>query len=273
MLQYENQNSGIWTFVRISGLLYHTTVRVVRKTNRNALTGLIQNILQSAVMIAVFYLMFAFFGLRSSAVRGDFLIYLMTGIFLFLTHTKTMGAVVGSEGPASAIMKHAPMTTFISILSSAFAALYLQILSLGVILFVFDVAIRPVVIEDPAGVFLAFIMAWFSGIAIGLIFLSAKPFAPNIASVGVMIYSRANMIFSGKMFVANQLPAYMLPYFTWNPLFHTIDQARGAAFINYTPHVTSMMYPVYFSVALLVIGMMAEFFARQNASASGQGMK
>ncbi len=268
MLQYETRSSGIYAVLRITDLLYHSIVRVVRKSSSNALVGLINNILQSVLMIAVFYVMFSVFGVRGNSVRGDFLLFLMTGIFLFLTHTKTMGAVIGSEGPASEIMKHSPMTTFVSITASALAALYLQLLSMAVILFVVHVALRPIVIDNPAGVFLSFFLAWFSGVAIGLIFLSIKPFAPNFTKTGSMIYSRANMIASGKMFVANQLPAYILPYFSWNPLFHTIDQARGAAFINYSPHVTSIMYPVYFSMALLVIGMMAEFFTRQRASAS-----
>jgi len=268
MLQYEKRKSGIWTFIRFFDLLYHSIVRVVRKSSSNALMGLFSNIMQSVVMIVVFYVMFSVFGMRGSAVRGDFLIFLMTGIFLFLTHTKTMAAVVSSEGPASPIMKHAPMTTFLSISSAALAALYLQLLSLAVILFVTHVAIRPVVIENPQGVFLSFILAWFSGVAIGLIFLSIKPFAPGFTSIGTTVYSRANMIASGKMFVANTLPSYILPYFAWNPLFHTIDQARGAAFINYTPHVTSIMYPIYFSLVLLVIGMMGEFYSRQYASAS-----
>jgi ABC-type polysaccharide/polyol phosphate export permease len=268
MLQYERQPGGFFAAIRFFDLLYHSTVRVVRKSSSNALMGLFSNIMQSVVMIVVFFLMFSVFGLRGSAVRGDFLIFLMTGIFLFLTHTKAMGAVVGSEGPASPIMKHAPMTTFLAIASSALAALYLQLLSMAVILFVTHVAIRPVVIDNPAGVLLSFFLAWFSGVVIGLIFLAVKPFSPSFTKIGTTVYSRANMIASGKMFVANQLPAYILPYFTWNPLFHTIDQARGAAFINYTPHVTSIMYPVYFSMALLVLGMMGEFFTRQYASAS-----
>jgi len=230
--------------------------------------GLISNIMQSVVMIAVFFIMFSVFGMRGSALRGDFLLFLMTGIFLFLTHTKTMSAVVSSEGPASPIMKHAPMTTFLSITSSALAALYLQLLSAFVILFVVHVAIKPIVIDNPSGVFLSFFLAWFSGMTIGLIFLSIKPFAPGFTSIGTTVYSRANMIASGKMFVAKSLPAYILPYFSWNPLFHTIDQARGAAFINYTATVTSISYPMYFSLAVLVIGMMGEFYSRQYASAS-----
>lgn len=273
MLQYQGGHSGFWALFRFFDLLYHSIVRFVRKSSSNALMGLISNILQTVLMIVVFYVMFSVFGIRGSALRGDFLIFLMTGIFLFLTHTKTMGAVVSSEGPTSPIMKHAPMTTFLSISSAALATLYLQILSALVILFVTHVAIRPVVIEDPGGVFLSFVLAWFSGLTIGLIFLAIKPFAPNVTKIGTTVYARANMIASGKMFVANNMPSYLLPYFAWNPLFHTIDQARGAAFINYFPRVTSITYPIYFSLGVLVIGMMAEFMTRQYASASWNGRR
>lgn len=273
MFQYKERQSGIFAAVRFFSLLYHTTVRKVRKTSSNPLMGLVSNILQTVLYIMVFYVLFTVLGRRASAIRGDFLMFLMTGIFLFLTHTKTMAAVVSSEGPASPIMQHAPMTTFLSIMSSALAVLYLQFLSMLVILFITNVAIAPVVIEDPGGVFLAFLLAWFSGLAIGLIFLAMKPFSPSFASVGVMVYSRANVIASGKMFAANNLPSAILPYFAWNPLFHTIDQARGAAFINYTPHVTSMLYPIYFSAAVLVLGMMGEFVARQYASASWESKR
>jgi len=268
MLQYETRNTGIWALFRFGELLFHTTVRVVRKSSSNALWGLLQAILQSAVFLAVFFLMFELFGMRGNTIRGDFLLYLMSGIFLFLTHVKTVGAVVGSEGPTSPMMKHAPMTTFLSITSSALATLYLQILSAAVILFVVHVVFRPIEVFNWGGVFLAFFLAWFSGMAIGLIFLAVKPFSPGFTQIGSMIYTRANMIASGKMFVANTLPGYLLPYFTWNPLFHTIDQARGAAFINYSPHYTSITYPIYFSLGVLVVGLMGEFFSRQYASAS-----
>ena len=268
MLQYQDNSRLIWPMVRFAGLIYHSTVRAIRKSSANPLTGLLTAVLQSVMLIIVFYIMLNLFGLRRNAVRGDYLIYLMTGIFLFLTHTKTMAKVVGSEGPASPIMKHAPMTPFVAVTAAALSVLYIQPLSAGVILFVTHVAIRPVEIDNWPGVFFSYFMAWLSGIAVGLIFLSIKTYAPGVAAIGATIWSRANMVASGKMFVANQLPAYLLPYFTWNPLFHTIDQARGAAFINYNPHVTSALYPLWFSLAVMVIGMMAEFFTRQFASIS-----
>ncbi|NNK17408.1 MAG: ABC transporter permease, partial [Sulfitobacter sp.] len=124
----------------IAELVYHSVVRSVRKQHNNAFVAIAMNIMQTVLFLAAFYLMFSILGMRGAAVRGDFLIYLMTGIFLYLTHIKAMGAVMGSEGPASPMMQHAPMNTIIAILSSALGALYIQVLSLVIVLFAYHVA-------------------------------------------------------------------------------------------------------------------------------------
>ena len=74
------------------------------------------------------------------------------------------------------------------------------------------------------------------------------------------------MIASGKIFVANTLPNFMISMFSWNPLLHIIDQARAFTFINYSPHKTSFWYPIIFGVALIVIGLMGEFYTRKHVS-------
>ena len=249
-------------------LVYHSIVREVRKTHRNAFVGLLMNMTQTIVFVGAFYLMFALLGMRGNAIRGDFLLYIMSGIFLFMTHTKAMAAVVKSEGPASPMMQHAPMTTFISITASALSSLYLQLLSLLTVLFIYHVLVTPVVIDNPVGAMGMLLASWFSGCAVGMVFLALKPWAPDIVTVATNIYARVNMIASGKMFVANSLPSSMLVLFDWNPLFHTIDQARGHIFLHYNPHFSSGWYPIYVGLALLMIGMMGEFYARKHASLS-----
>ena len=249
-------------------LIYHATVRQVRQTHRNALIGLLMNMLQTIVFVIAFYIMFTVLGLRGNAVRGDFMLYIMSGIFLFLTHTKAMGATLNSEGPASAMMKHAPMNTLISISASALSTLYTQVLSLVTVLFLYHVIFGPITIDKPAKAMGMFLLAWGSGVAVGILLLSAKPWAPGLIGVIGQIYSRANMIASGKMFLANTMPGYMLAWFDWNPLFHAIDQARGFTFINYNPHFSSISYPLTVSAVLIVIGMMGDFYTRRHASAS-----
>lgn len=268
MLQGRASQTGIGSAGNILEVIYHSTVRNVRKTHGNALYGLAMNIVQTLIMVLVFYVMLTMFGARATAIRGDFLLYLMSGVFLYMTHVKGLGSVTGSEGPASPMMQHSPMSTAISITSSALAGLYLQVLSAAVILGGYHVIFRPVEIADPIGAIAMFLLAWFSGVSIGLCILAAKPWAPDFFGLVATIFQRANMIASGKMFVANTLPGYMLVWFMWNPLFHCIDQARGFIFVNYNPHYTSIAYPVYFSIVFLVVGLMGEFFTRKHASAS-----
>ena len=199
--------------LNIAELIYHSVVRSVRKTHNNAFLAIAMNMLQTVVFVLAFYVMFSLLGLRGAAIRGDFLIYIMSGVFLFMTHTKTLSAVVGSEGPASPMMQHAPMNTVISITSAALGALYIQVLSLCLILFVYHVAFTPFEIDDPIGAFAMLLVAWFTGGALGLVLLALKPWFPTFVSIFTTVYQRANMIASGKMFVANTLPSYMLAMF------------------------------------------------------------
>ncbi|SIO48979.1 ABC-type polysaccharide/polyol phosphate export permease [Rhodovulum sp. ES.010] len=269
MFQPSRPRSTTMGLVRLLGLIYHGSVRHVRRSHRNAVVGLIMNIMQTVIFILAFYLMFTLVpGMRGSAVRGDFLLYLMSGIFLFLTFNKTMSAVIGSEGPASPMMQHAPMNTIVAIGSAAIGALYVQLLSMFVVLFVYHVAFTPITIYNPVGAIGMVLLSWFSGFSIGLVLLAMKPWAPGAVGLVSMIYQRLNMIASGKMFLANTLPGYMLTLFDWNPLFHCIDQARGYTFINYSPQFTAVSYPIYVSVALIMIGLMGEFYTRKFASAS-----
>ncbi len=268
MFQQRTQRSTLGSALNILELIYHATVRSVRKTHGNALIGLGMSIVQTLILVAVFYIMFSILGLRGSTIRGDFLLYIMSGIFLFLTHNKAVGSVTGSEGPASPMMNHAPMNTTIAIASSAIGSLYIQTLALIVVLFVYHVGWGPIEIIDPISAYGMVLLAWFSGCAVGLVLLALKPWFPAVVGILQQIYTRANMITSGKMFLANATPGYIIAMFDWNPLFHCIDQARGFVFINYNPHFSSISYPLLLSLTLIMLGLMGEFYTRKQASLS-----
>lgn len=249
-------------------LIYHYTVQTIRAGHRTGSLGVLINIFQIVVLVLLFALLMSLFGGRRAAVRGDFLLYIMTGVFLFKTHIQATGAVFGAAASTSGLMQHMPMNTIVAIVASSLSTLYIQIMSILVILFVYHAAFTPITIDHPIGALAAFLLAWFSGCAVGMVFRAARPWAEKPVSMAKTVYQRANMLASGKMFLANSLPAMILPYFLWNPLFHTIDQARGYVFLNYTPHYTSLTYPFYFSLALLTIGLLGEYFTGKNASVS-----
>ncbi len=269
MFQYRTDKSTFSRFTTISEVVFHSVVRSVRSTHNNAVIAILQNLVQSVMFVAIFYFMMTILpGGRSNAVRGDFLLFMMTGVFMFMMHTKTMGAVLGADGPASPMMQHAPMNSTIAIISAALGELYLQVISMLVILFIYHTAFKPITIEEPVQAFGMFLLAWASGGAIGLLLYVIKPWMPGAVKIISMVYMRSNMIFSGKMVLAGTLPGYVLPFFTWNPLFHTIDQARGHVFINYNASVTNWHYTAWLAIIFFVLGLMGEFYTRRMASLS-----
>lgn len=249
-------------------LIFHAAVRSVRKSHGNAIIGLLVNIAQSLIMLAVMLFMFNLLGIRRAGLRGDYFLYMMSGIFMFLTYNKGMRAVMSSDGPTSAMMKHAPMNTIVAICASALGALYLQVLSAAVILFAYHALWTPITIDQPVGMMGMFLLAWFTGCAIGMMVKAATPWQPEAVGIISMIYLRMNMIASGKMFVVNSMPPRLRGYFDWNPLFHIIDQGRGFIFLNYSPRFTSIGYALAIALVCVLIGLMGEFYTRKHASLS-----
>ncbi|GAA6200755.1 ABC transporter permease [Aquicoccus sp. SU-CL01552] len=268
MFQLRTQRSKLSGAVTILELIFHSVVRNVRASHNNAFIAIGKNMLQVVVFVLAFYVMFSVLGLRKSAVRGDFLLYVMSGIFLYMCHTKAVGALVQSEGPNHPMMQHAPLNTAITITAAAVGSLYIQVLTMVVILFMYHVVITPITIYQPIQAFGMLLLSWFTGCAVGMVLLAVRPWFPTAVSVISTIYRRANMIASGKMFLANTLPGFMLPIFVWNPLFHTIDQARGFVFINYNPMNSNWHYALWLGIVLVMIGLMGEFYTRRHASLS-----
>ena len=249
-------------------LIYHNTVRSVRKGHRDALFAILNSMIQTAIMVAVFYLLYDILGMRRNAIRGDYMLYIMSGISVFMVHVKAMAAVATAEGPTSPMMQHLPMNTTIAIWSAAFSALYVQIISLGAIIALYNYLWSPITIADPVGALGTLGLAWFSGVAVGSVVLAIKPWSSGASGILQQLYSRINMFASGKMFVANQMPARLVAMFSWNPLYHIIDQGRGFIFINYTPLKSNLEYPITMSCLLLAIGLIGEGYARRHVSLS-----
>jgi ABC-type polysaccharide/polyol phosphate export permease len=249
-------------------LVFHGAVHNVRLSHTSAVMSLVINLFQSALMIGGFYVMFTFAGARGNAIRGDYILFLMSGIFMFMVHVKTISAVMKADGPTSAMMKHAPMNTLIAIGAAALGSLYIQIFSVAIILYLYHALISPIYFDQPVGTMAMLLLAWGSGISIGLMIRAASPWQPRFFATVAQIYMRLNMIASGKMFVANAMPTLVLSFFDWNPLFHIIDQGRGYIFLNYAPRYTNLEYPIYVMLACVTLGLIGEYLTGKHASVS-----
>ena len=266
-VQRRNRNLVQAAFTTLA-LIYHQTVQNLRKTHRNAVVGLLLTILQSSIFMMAFLLIYLIMGVRNSPIRGDFMLYLMSGIFMFMVHVQASGAVSGSHSVSNGLIKHEPLSPAILIAAAALAVLYRQTVSCIAILWLYHVVIAPVHFDFWPGCLAMYLLSWFSGGCIGLVFLGIRPWSPRASKLITTIFQRVNMFASGKMFVANVLPNMLLPWFIWNPLFHIIDQQRGFLFINYTPLKTDPMYALWFSLAAMMIGLLINFTTRKYESLS-----
>jgi ABC-type polysaccharide/polyol phosphate export permease len=250
------------------GLIYHQTVYNLRNDHRNAVVGLLLTILQSAIFMMAFLLIYLVMGVRNSPIRGDFMLYLMSGIFMFMVHVQASGAVAGSHSVTGGLVKHEPLNPAILIASAALAVLYRQTISCIAILWLYHVLMTPIRFDFWPGSLGMYLLAWFSGGCIGLVFLGIRPWSPRASKLFTTAYQRINMFASGKMFVGNVVPNALLPWFIWNPLFHIIDQQRGYIFINYTPLKSDPLYALWFSLAAMMVGLLINFTTRKYESLS-----
>ena len=266
MFRVEQKRTGFTAAASLLTVTYHLTVRKIRGRHSSPGAAIMATMFQMLVMLGFFYLMTGLFGVRRIGIHGDFVLYLLTGIFTFLAFNRGLGAVCGAEGPNSMMMAHAPMNTTVAIASSALSALYLQLVSIALLGFAYHVVAGPVEIQDPVGFLGMILFSWASGCSIGLVFLALQPWAPRLSNLLRTVFLRANMLFSGKMFIANAMPYGLYKMFAWNPLFHIVDQARGYVFINYEPRTTTLAVPFWITVAAVVIGLIGEFYARKHRS-------
>ena len=263
-----NNTSLLYEVFRFFDLLYHTTVRNIRKESANPIIAVVNQILTALVLVVVFLFFIRILGMRSLAIRGNEVQFIMAGIFLFLVHNGALGAGGSIGSQRNALNLHTHVTHFMSLFAAGFAQLYISILAATICLGLSHIILEPVEFHRFSGFAFAFFMAWISGLSIGYFFNAIMPFAPRIVALIQTFYSRGNMIFSGKMTLANSLPAMMLPYFLWNPLFHIIDYSRGESFINYTPRVTNINYPIYLTIIVFILAMMLQKNADKKVSAS-----
>lgn len=104
------------------------------------------------------------------------MLYLLSGILMFMVHVPTTGAVAGSHSLSGGLIKNEPLNPAILI---AAAALYRQTISGIAMLWLYHVLVAPIHVENWPGCLGMYLLAWFSGACIGLVFLGIRPWSPR----------------------------------------------------------------------------------------------
>lgn len=263
MRHEEPRQSFLISLQAFLSLVYAMTVRELRIVQRNAALGIVLAIATPLATCLVFYLMMELFKARSAPVRGDDLTFLLTGFLIFFLHINTAGQV--SQAVVPSMMPHQRATPFLFICVKASAAGYNNVLAIVAIL-VGNYLLRGIwEMQQPLWVIVTVLIAWLYGIGLGMVFLALQRYFSWARALRTF-YVRVMFFTSGKFFLGNNAP--YREFYDWNPLFHIIDQMRSATFTNYTAHTTSLIYPLAFCFATLVLGFLGESYVRRHYSVS-----
>ena len=246
-------------------LVYALVVRDLRTEHRNAALGILLSVAQPVVMGLVFFGFMMLMGGGAGPVRGDALTYVVSGFIIFFCHIRTVSAVAGSL--RQDMLNHQRLTPFLMICVKAIGSLYKNVFAL-LIMLAANYLLRDVyAMQDGLLFILVIFWCWLGGIAVGAIFLALNRYV-SWGSVLSTTYIRIMFFTSGKFFIASKIGGAIRPYFDWNPLFHLLDQGRGAIFLNYSARTTSMDYAITVILLLLVVGFLTENYVRRNYNAS-----
>ena len=145
--------------------------------------------MQTIISILTFHSIFQPIGRRTSSIKGDYMLYIISGIAMHITHNSAVMVVAGAEGPTSTILQLAPMNTLISTCPSALRALYTQVITLSKILSIQHPAINPVCIDYLIATFGIFLVSWFTVVAVSMILLAMTPQHPSFVGALKMVFA------------------------------------------------------------------------------------
>jgi ABC-type polysaccharide/polyol phosphate export permease len=250
---------------RFLALVHATTVNAIGRQATGSF-GLLEAFAMPVALCSGFLLAYHFIGMFRPPVRGDIVVFLLTGIYLFQLASRTRGAAVLTGG--GPLMHHQPVQPVMLAWAGALSSLYIVVVSMGLIFGAAVLVQGGIAAHDPAGLIAPILLAWLFGVGSGMLMSGIARYAGGAQLMGIM-WQRAMFLTSGIFFLADTVPGWMRPWFDWNPLFHLIDRMRDAAFVNYAGGDTSLGYPAAVIAAMLLAGHVLERRVRADFSISG----
>lgn len=99
-----------------------------------------------------------------------------------------------------------------------------------------------------------YLLTWLTGIGLGLIFGVAAAYSTDVEKI-VPFIQRPLLFVSAVLFPLSSMPESARQILTFNPLVHTIEQARHALFPFYSASETNLFYPGVVALVCLAAGL------------------
>lgn len=109
--------------------------------------------------------------------------------------------------------------------------------------------------DDPLKLIMVIILLIAFSFGLGLIFAVFGALNPELAKL-LPVLNRPLLFISCVMYPFAAVPDRLKGWLIWNPLLHAIEEFRGAMFLDYPNHDTSLLYLLQCSIVLMSFGLL-----------------
>ena len=242
---------------------FHYAVAQVRKKAGSTSLGFVKLILTTMAMFVFMMGLMMLIRMGGSfgvSIRGEFLLYVLSGVAMFMTHNKIFGAVADLYKP-DAMLPVLSISRGIMIMGAILENLYMTFVVNFLFYIVICIIYGEIIMDNPFGFAYCYFVLVLWSVSLGLIFQAITPLAPSVFRILANFYKRIGIVTSGKMVPGNLLGAMgkFGGIFLWNPLFHIIDQGRGFIFDQYNPFISTLEYPIKASIIAFTFAIIFNF--------------
>ncbi len=211
-------------------------------------------------------LIFAMMGLRGRLSVSTYpqVLFLLTGWPMWIAFRAVFDRAANTGSRNSPLMMFPQITQ----LDLIFAAIILEAAT-NLVVFLLVVALAMVVFkppfpDDPVGVLLCYGGCVWLGAGVGMGFCAVERIFPIINNF-MRPLIRVGMWISGTAFMAGSMPGWLLPYLSWNPIFHCVEGARELWYGVYQSPIFDPGYIIAVGFCVTTAGLVLERVSRRFA--------
>lgn len=176
-----------------------------------------------------------------------FIVYGIVCLQFFITTLQSTASSLKRYKPLFAFRQVMPISSFIAVALFEFIIKIVVIVTLVILMWLLGIETK---ISDPLSIIVNFTMIWLMAIGLGILFAISTAYLPEIDKFRLMA-QRPMLFISAVFFSLQDIPEEFWGYLNWNPLLHTIELSRQAAYPSFGAVGVSQSY-VYMCTLTIV---------------------
>ena len=243
-------------------VVHALTIRETRTRFGAHQLGYLWALVEPALMILTFYVLFAFAG-RPAPTGMTLFSFVATGICPYLVFSSTVTRVSNSISGNKPLLYYPQVHPLDVVIGRVFLEFTTYVGVFLVLLGIEILVLQEFHIADPLLVVMGFALASLLGTGLGLVFLGLSQLS-KAAERAQGPLMRPFFWVSGIFFTAAGMPAGARDHVLWNPVLHSVELCRAGWFERYDDTYANPMYAFTWAVGLLLVGLLLERVVRRK---------